>query len=95
MIEWGIVGFLLSLWVVGVVLVEKKDGIKRFCVDYRFLNSKIVKDVYFLLRIDDLFDCLRGVYWFCILDFYLGFWQVEMDEVDKQKIVFVMRNGLF
>lgn len=60
--------------VVGEVMVEKKDDIKRFCVNYRFINSKIVKDVYFLLKIDDLFDWLRGVYWFCILDFYLGFW---------------------
>lgn len=58
MIDKGIVECLCSFWVVGVVLVEKKDGIKRFCVDYWFFNSKMVKDVYFLLRIDDFLDCL-------------------------------------
>lgn len=56
MVDKGIVELLFSLWVVGVVFVEKKDGIKRFCVDYWFLNNKMVKDVYFLLCIDDFLD---------------------------------------
>lgn len=95
MIERGIVGPSSSPWAAGVVLVEKKDGTKRFCVDYRSLNSKTVKDAYPLPRIDDSLDRLRGAHWFCTLDLHSGFWQVEMDEADKQKTAFVTRNGLF
>lgn len=95
MIERGIVEPSSSPWAAGVVLVEKKDGTKRFCVDYRSLNSKTVKDAYPLPRIDDSLDCLRGAHWFCTLDLHSGFWQVEMDEADKEKTAFVTRNGLF
>lgn len=58
MIERGIVEPSSSPWAAGVVLVEKKDGTKRFCVDYRSLNSKPVKDAYPLPRIDDSLDRL-------------------------------------
>lgn len=95
MIERGIVEPSSSPWAAGVVLVEKKDGTKRFCVDYRSLNSKTVKDAYPLPRIDDSLDRLRGAHWFCTLDLHSGFWQVEMDEADKEKTAFVTRNGLF
>lgn len=47
---------LISLWLLFVVFVKKKDGIIRFCVDYCKFNGVIIKDVYFLLRIDDLLD---------------------------------------
>lgn len=95
MIDKGIVERSCSPWAAGVVLVEKKDGTKRFCVDYRSLNSKTVKDAYPLPRIDDSLDRLQGATWFCTFDLHSGYWQVEMEESDKPKTAFVTRNGLY
>lgn len=95
MIAKGIIEPSSSPWAAGVVLVEKKDGTKRFCVDYRSLNSKTVKDAYPLPRIDDSLDRLGRGSWFCTLDLHSGYWQVEMNEADKPKTAFVTRNGLF
>jgi hypothetical protein len=60
MIQKGIVEPSSSPSASRVVFVEKKDGTKRFCVDYRSLSSKTVKDAYPLPRIDDSLDRLRG-----------------------------------
>jgi hypothetical protein len=95
MMEKGIVEPSSSPWAAGVVLVEKKDGTKRFCVDYRSLNSKTIKDACPLPRIDDSLDRLQGATLFCTLDLHSGYWQVEMEESDKPKTVFVTRNGLY
>jgi hypothetical protein len=74
-----------SSWSSPVVLVKKKDGTTRFCVDYRALNNITKKDVYPLPRIEDMLDRLKGMKYFSSLDLASGYWQVEVDEPDKEK----------
>ena len=77
-----------------VVLVRKKDGSLRFCIDFRTLNSHNIKDTYTLLRIDDTIDTLIGAKYFSKLDLRSGYWQVEMEE--KEKTAFTVGNmGFF
>ena len=71
-----------------IVLVRKKDGKLRFCVDYRKLNSKTVKDAHALPTIDETLDCLVGAKYFSSLDLKSGYWQVEVKENDKPKTAF-------
>ena len=63
-----------------MVLVRKKDGLLRFCIDLRKLNSRTIKDAYSLPQIEESLDCLNAVVIFTSLDFKVGYWQVEMDE---------------
>ncbi|UYV84440.1 hypothetical protein LAZ67_X002171, partial [Cordylochernes scorpioides] len=74
---------------------DKKDGTFRFCVDYRNLNSITVKDQYPLPRIDDCFDSLHGSRYFTSLDLCSGYWQVEVEEQDREKTAFVTPDGLY
>lgn len=71
-----------------VVIVRKKDGTIRFCIDYRKLNSRTHKDAYALPRIDDTLHLLAGAQYFTKLDLKSGYWQVEMEESDKEKTAF-------
>jgi hypothetical protein len=84
-----------SPWASPVVLVRKKDGEWRFCVDYRRLNSITTKDVYPLPRIDDALSRLEGSRYFSILDMQAGYWQVEVDEQDRAKTAFITADGLY
>ena len=67
-----------SPWSSPVVLVTKKDGGTRFCVDYRQLNDATIKYAYPLPRIDDTLDMLAGKQWFSTLDLASGYWQVSL-----------------
>lgn len=75
-----------------VVLVRKKDGTLRFCIDFRKLNSRTIRDAYTLPRIDDTIDTLIGSKYFSKLDLRSGYWQVEMNESDKEKTAFTIGN---
>lgn len=95
MLEADIIEPSNSPWASPIVLVNKRDGSTRFCVDYRRLNDVTVKDGYALPNIQDIFDTLKGTKWFSTLDLASGYWQVEMDEQDKAKTAFTTRQGLF
>ena len=84
-----------SPWASPVVLVTKKDGLTRFCFDYRRLNSLTVKDAYPLPRIDDSLHLLGNQQWFSTMDLASGYWQLAMSPEAKRKAAFVRNEGLF
>ena len=93
--EQGVIEPSASPWSSPIVLVNKKDGTTRFCVDYRRLNNVTHKDSYPLPRIDDTIEAMAGVSWFSTLDLKSGYWQVPLDNSSKEKTAFSTGNGLW
>ena len=90
MIDVGAICKSNSPWASAVVLVRKKDGSLRFCIDLRKLNARTIKDAYSLPRIDETLDCLGGPMIFTSLDLKSGYWQVEMEEESKPLTAFTV-----
>ena len=90
MVEVGAIRRSFSPWASAVVLVRKKDGGLRFCIDLCKLNNRTVKDGYSLPCIEDTLDCLHGAVWFSTLDLKSGYWQVELEEDAKPLTAFTM-----
>jgi hypothetical protein len=95
LLKSGLIQPSKSQWTSPVVVVEKKNGKKRLCVDYRKLNSVTKKNNYPLPRIDDMLETLEGSRWFTSLDLASGFWQVELDPKDREKTTFITRFGTY
>jgi hypothetical protein len=78
-----------------VLFVDKKDGTKRMCIDYRSLNEVTVKTKYPLPRIEDLFDQLRGASVFSKIDLRSGYHQFRIRPSDIPKTSFITKYGLY
>ena len=95
MLSQGVIQPSTSPWASPLVLVKKKDGSYRFCVDYRKLNQVTKQDSQPLPRVDDLLDALNGYKIFSTLDLRSGYWQVGMNPQDMEKTAFIAPDGLF
>jgi len=84
----GVIESSTSPWLSPVVLVRKKDGGIRFCVDYRQLNRVTVADAYPMPRLDQAIDELSGTKWFTALDAKSAYWTIEVDSKDRPKTAF-------
>jgi len=83
----------VSPWGAPVLLVKKKDGSMRLCIDYRQLNKVTIKNRYPLPRIDDLMDQLVGARVFSKIDMRSGYHQIKVKDEDMQKTAFRTHYG--
>ena len=90
MLDIGAIRQSTSTWASPVVLVHKKDGSLRLCIDLRKLNNRTIKDAQSLPRIEDSSDCLNGATIFTSLDLQSGYWQVELTEASRPLIAFTI-----
>lgn len=95
LLEQGVVEESHSPWSSPVLLVPKKDGSYRFCVDFRGLNSVTERAEYPLPRVDECVESLAGSVVFTTLDLASGYWQVEVESEDRPKTAFSSDQGHF
>jgi hypothetical protein len=95
LLEQGFVRPSASPWGSPVLFVEKKDGTKTRCIDYRTLNSMTIKNKYLLPRIEDLLDRLKKAKFFSKIDLRSGYHQMKIRERDIPKTAFTTRYDLY
>ena len=95
MLQAGVIVQSRSPWTAPVVLVSKKDGSTRFCIDYRRLNSCTAQYNYPIPHIDDIFAQLAGSCCFSTMDLKSGYHQIPMRKKDCEKTAFVTHVGVY
>ena len=95
MLEQDVIEPSDSPWASPVVLVRKKDGSLRYCIDYRKLNDVTIKDSYPLPRIDESLDSLSHTKYFSTLDLASGYWQIGLVVDARKKSEFCTTSGLY
>ena len=91
----GVIQESCSEWASSPVLIRKRDGSVRWCIDYRALNEVTVKDTFPLPLVEDCLDTLAGNVWFSKLDANSAYWQVRVKQEDRKKTAFETKFGLF
>ena len=91
----GVIRPSSSPWASPVLMVRKKDGTHRFCIDYQQLNAVTKADTYPLPRIDNLLDQLGQCRFFSTLDLASGYWQIRVSLASREKTVFVTPQRLY
>jgi len=95
MVSQGIVESAASPWASNIVLVKKRDGSLRCCIDYRQLNAVTRKDAYPLPRIDACLDSMSSAAWFSTFDLRQSYHQVLIEPKDRDKTTFICHKGMF
>ena len=95
MLEHGFIQPSESPWGAPVLFAPKKDGGFRFCINYRWLNKKTIRNRYPLPLPEEMMDRLGGARVFSKTDLKSGYWQVPIREEDIPKTAFRTRWGLF
>ena len=95
LLHQGVVEPSVSPWSAPVLMVPKKDGSYRFCVDFRGLNRVTSWSEYPIPRIDDCLESMNGAKIFTTLDLASGYWQVLLDHEDREKTAFSTQKGHF
>ena len=95
MLDAGVIKPSVSDWASAPVLIRKRDGTVRYCLDFRALNAISTKDVYPLPLVEDCLDTLTGSQWFSKLDANCAYWQIGIREEDRKKTAFITKYGLF
>ena len=90
MLNVGVIKPSKPAWSNAVVLVQKKDGGLKFCIDFQRLNAQTQKDTFPLPQIHDTIDALRGSKYYMTVDLLSGFWQTPMEESSKQYTAFTV-----
>ena len=95
MLEAGAIHLSQSPWCNVVILVQKKDGTLRFCVDFRCLNMCMKKDSYPLPWIQEALESMVGLAHSLSMDFKSGFWQIKMTPGSQQYTAFTGNLGFY
>ncbi len=95
LLQAGIITESRSPYASPIVVVRKKTGAIRMCIDYRLLNSRTIPDQYTTPCIEDALNALTGSQWFSVLDLRSGYYQIAMSEEDKEKTAFICPLGFF
>jgi hypothetical protein len=94
MLKAGLIEPATSEWESPVVLITKKDGSIRLCVEYRKINALTLKDSYALPRMDECLDSLGDAIVFSTLDCNSRYWQIPIEKKDRDKTAFITHCGV-
>ena len=90
MLDGGAIWPSQSRWCNAIILVQKKDGTLRFCIDFRHLNARTNKDSYLIPKCPETMESLVGACYFSTMDLKSDFWQVKVSEDSHQYTVFTV-----